>query len=243
MTTSISLSRRESGAHEGVVTRVAPDQRVDVQSVNAGPLRDVRVALPGYRPELGDRVLVMDASSSAFIIGVVASRRGRLEELAAHDVTVGQDAELRTGSVSARVEDGSIVVRSADGSIVLTHDPERGETRLCQPAGDLVLEAPAGTMRLKAKELEFEAEQITQRADRVLTVASHIGWSADRWELRVNRIKERAREVYRDVDEVLSTRAGRLRTVVRTSAQLLAKRTTIRSKEDTSIDGRQVLLG
>lgn len=207
---------------EGVITAVNDDGRASVQTVDTGALDDVRVAVMGYRPVVGDRVVLTQTASSVFVIGVVASA---------------------AGGVQMAVEDGVVVLRSEAGEVVLRHDPEAGETRLGAAAGDLLLEAPQGTVRLSAKAFEVDAETITQRAHRVLTIADQVAVSADRWDLRVHRIKERAHDAIRRVDGVLNTRAGRLRTVVATTAQLLAKRTSIRSEEDTAIDGRQVLLG
>ncbi len=215
-------------AFEAVVTHVDEDGRLAVRGTDRGLTHRARVALPFYRGAVGDRVLlVATARGDAFVIGTLAAA----------------EPALRVGGVEASNDDGAIVLKREDGAVILRHDPERGETRLGVAAGDLVLEAPEGTVRLRGKKLELEAEDIVQRAERVLTSAAQIGWSADRWELRANRLKERAREALLEVDALMHTRAGRLRTVVKKSAQLVAERTTIRSIEDTAIDGKQVLLG
>jgi len=210
-----------SGSLEAVVTEIAEGGRVSVQAVDEGPIEGVRIAVVGYQPCVGDRVILTHTPSSTFVIGVVASTLG----------------------VSVAFEEGTVVLRGADGEVVLRHDPAAGETRLGIAAGDLLLEAPEGTLTLKAQALDLEADTITQRARKVMTVATQVGVSADRWDLRVHKIKERAGEVLRQVEGTLTTKSGRLRTLVKGSAKLFAKRTTIRSKEDTAIDGRQVLLG
>ncbi|MFK7985531.1 MAG: DUF3540 domain-containing protein [Sandaracinaceae bacterium] len=211
----------QSTSLEAVVTDIAEGERVTVRSVDEGALEGVRIAVVGYRPCVGDRVILTRTASSTFVIGVVAS----------------------TAGVSVGFEDGAVVLRSSDGEVVLRHDPEAGETRLGSGAGDLLLEAPEGTLRLRAESVDIEADSIEQRARKVMTVATEVGISADRWDLRVHRIRERAGEVLRQVEGTLTTKSGRLRTIVKGSAKLFAKRTTIRSKQDTAIDGRQVLLG
>jgi hypothetical protein len=215
-------------AVEAIVTNVDDDGRLEVRTTDGGVTLRARVALPGYEGTVGDRVLLVSTSrGDAFVIGTVAAAPAR----------------LRVGPIEASEENGAIVLRRTDGTVVLKHDPSCGETRLGVAAGDLVLEAPEGALRFRAKKLDVDVEEIVQRTERMLTSALQIGWSVDRWDLRANRLKERAREALLEVDALLQTRAGRLRTLVKKSAQLLAERTTIRSKEDTAIDGKQVLLG
>ena len=57
------------------------------------------------------------------------------------------------------------------------------------------------------------------------------------------RILERANNVFRTVEGVIDTRAGRLRSLARETTQVRSGATSITSKEDTFIDGRRVLLG
>lgn len=49
--------------------------------------------------------------------------------------------------------------------------------------------------------------------------------------------------VFRDVQALLQTRAGTVRSIAREGMSLFADRTTIRSKKDTAVDGERVLLG
>ena len=58
-----------------------------------------------------------------------------------------------------------------------------------------------------------------------------------------HRLIERARDAFRDVSELSQSRLGRVRTIVREGYSLTSQRTTMVSKDDTSIDGKRILLG
>jgi hypothetical protein len=131
--------------------------------------------------------------------------------------------EVRTaGGASAEAVGERLVLRDARGSIVVVYDAERGTAEILAPDGDLVLSAPHGKISLKAAEVECEAGRI---------------------ELRADRIFERARDVYRDVEGLLQTRAHRVRTLATGAYQLFAKRVNVLAEEDAAVDGKRVLLG
>ena len=121
---------------------------------------------------------------------------------------------------SATVDGERIVVRNARGVVVVVYDAERDAAEIS--ATDLTLSAPKGQLRLQASEIVCEA---------------------GRFELRAERIVECATDVYREIGGLLQTRADRVRTLVRGSYQLLARRTQVVAEEDASLDGKRVLLG
>jgi hypothetical protein len=57
------------------------------------------------------------------------------------------------------------------------------------------------------------------------------------------RIMERAKNVYRQVEELQQTRANRVRTLVEGSYQLNSETTTIKSTQNVNIDGERIHLG
>jgi hypothetical protein len=126
------------------------------------------------------------------------------------------------GGASAEVDGERLVLRDARGSIVVVYDAERGTAEIAAPKGDLVLSAPHGKIALKAREVECEAGRIELRADRII---------------------ERARDIYRDVEGLLQTRAERMRTLATGAYQLFAKRVNVLAEEDAAVDGKRVLLG
>jgi hypothetical protein len=126
------------------------------------------------------------------------------------------------GGASAEVDGERLVVRDPRGAIVVVYDAERGTAEIVAPAGDLVLSAPQGKIALRAAEVECEAGRI---------------------ELRADRIFERARDLYREVDGLLQTKAERVRTLARGAYHLFAKRVNVAAEEDAAVDGKRVLLG
>jgi hypothetical protein len=144
---------------------------------------------------------------------------------------------LRTAKgATASVEGDAIVVRDPRGDIVVTYDAETGSARIAAPRGDLEL-AAGGTVRLVASDVSLEAKRSTRLSGETVTI------EAGRWELAATRILERAGEVYRECDDLVQTRAGRIRTLVKGTLQMFSRSTSMASDEDTSIDGRRVLLG
>jgi hypothetical protein len=160
--------------------------------------------------------------------GARALRKATAERIATRLVT--------SAGASAEVSGDTIVVRDPRGAIVVTYDAATGRTELTAP-GDLVLAAPEGKVLLKGREIELDADvRATVRSPEVVNAAG-------RWELVAERVIERAEDVYREVGSLLQVRAGRMRTIVRDTYQLFGKRVAVRAEEDTSIDGKRVLLG
>lgn len=123
---------------------------------------------------------------------------------------------------TATVVGETIELRDGGGALIVRYDAERGETVLAAARGDLVLSSETGRVVIRGAEASIEVGKL---------------------EISAGRIVERAFEVYRDVDTLLHTRAGRLRTLVRGAMDLLSGSTSIASEEDTAIDGKRVLLG
>jgi hypothetical protein len=130
---------------------------------------------------------------------------------------------VRTASgASAEVRGELLVLRDRKGSVVVVFDAETGSAEIVAARGDLSLSAPAGKIRLAAPEVVCDAGKL---------------------EINAERVVERAKEVYREVDGLLQTRAGRLREIVRDTYRVLARRVHIAAEEDTTVDGKRVLLG
>src|SRR5690606_7320813 len=169
-------------AAEAVVLGVPEPGRVEVRLTDGGGMLTARIAVVGYDPHTGDRVLVLtDARGDGYVVGVL----------------LASTPAARAGDVSVRVEGSEIGLYRDDGTLVLRYDAERGETVLASP-GDLVLEAREGRVRIAGAQLELTAAQIVQKTESLVTEAGSIAFSTDRWELRANRLKERARDAFID---------------------------------------------
>jgi len=209
------------------VVQAVEDGRLEVRHADRGGARlEARNAVHGYAPSEGDRVLCAGRGGAIYVTGVL----------------MAPPPTLPLGDATARVESGQLVIRGEDGELVLSFDPSSGETRLRAGRAALVLEA-AERLSLRAPEVTVDAEQLTQRVGRLVTEADQIATSVQRWDLRAGKITERARDAFRDVKNLLQTRAGTVRTIARGGLSMFAARTHIRSKKDTAVDGERVLLG
>jgi hypothetical protein len=104
----------------------------------------------------------------------------------------------------------------------------KGLTRLDFP-GDVELRA-AGRLRLDAKEgVELASEQITLRAERLLTL--------------VTNVRQQIASLYQHVTGTLQTIAGRQRTTVEGDSTLHARKIVRKAEDDVVVDGRTIKLG
>ena len=179
--------------------------------------------------------------------------------------SVQRPAEVRTPSgASAAVFGDALVVRDIAGAIVAVHDAATGETRIVA-SGDLVMQAGGRVVIAAGTDVDISARGTTNIAspvlsatvdraslhgreasvnvDRLVIAAQEISTLAGRFELRARRVIEQLGDVYRDVEGVDQTRAGRVRTLVAGVYRVFAQRSEVVSRDDSIIDGKRVLLG
>ena len=79
------------------------------------------------------------------------------------------------------------------------------------------------------------------------TTAQSLSYNVERYELTADRLVEKTRDAFprafRDVGDLLQIRAGRVRTLVQDVYTMCSRRTVMISRQDTSIDGKRILLG
>lgn len=181
-----------------------------------------------------------------------ASHRRAASSLSLDD---GTHAVVHEGGLEIRDAGGRMLVRFADGSATI--EAPSGDLTLSAPRGrvairaaeDIVLEA-AETASIVAKHLratgdksELFAGEVSVVARTIVTSAEEIAEKAARIERTAGRMIERAREAFYEVSGLSQSRLGRVRTLVRDAYSLRSKRTTMLSEDDTSIDGKRILLG
>ena len=64
-----------------------------------------------------------------------------------------------------------------------------------------------------------------------------------RYELTASTLVEQAREAVRGVEGLLEQRIGRARVFVKETFSMTSRRTQLDSEEDTTIDGKKILIG
>jgi hypothetical protein len=208
----------------------APEQRIRVRVFSG----DRATELPGDGVDVHDeagRLLVRFRDGAA----VIAAPSG--------DLTL----EAPMGRVVLR--SGIDVVMSAARDV--THHAGRAFEVSAGEEGDkpqLSVHPRATAVRGERLEVEVKQSRLvtgeaTVVARRIVTTAEQIAESVGRLEIRAKKLIEKTEDVFRDVAGLAQTRAGRIRTLVKDVHTLHARRTVMVSKEDTSIDGRKILLG
>ncbi len=206
-------------AREAVVLSLPDDGGIELRLIDGTRTR-ARVAVPTYAPSVGDRVLSLEGEESTWIVGVIHAAQ----------------MVLRTpAGASVRVEGDRISVQDEAGGLLLEHDASARQTRIARPEGELSIEA--GRVRIAGEQIDLEARGSvrTRAAERI----DHVG----RWELRAQRVLQQCVDVYREIEGVEATRAGRVRMLVKGVMRVFADRSEIASRQDTVIDGKRVLLG
>jgi hypothetical protein len=130
---------------------------------------------------------------------------------------------------SAELEDEAILIRDARGRVVLRFSEGEGLTLVAE-TGDLRLAAPNGRVVITSGEaLLFDAPEIRS--------------VAGRWELIADRAVETVKDAYKSCEGLMQVRATRMRQLLEGAFEVVADRASIRSEEETTIDGKRVLLG
>ena len=152
----------------------------------------------------------------------------------------GNLALRAAGSVA--VEAGAVAIRSRIG-IGLTVETPDGATQS-------VLTLEGGTARLAVPTLDVAARQAhlqageTRYAGRsLLAEVASLRLIAGRVETLAKTVVEKTRNLYRSVEELLETRAGRVRSLVDGTYHLKARDAVVRAERDVDVDGEKIRLG
>lgn len=143
-----------------------------------------------------------------------------------------------------------IEVRDGEGRLVFELDPVTGRTVVTVPRGDLVLQAAGdvkiaagGAVRCRGAEgIALEAGRGDQRS-RLRLAAGLAELVAGRVETVADRLFEKARSVFRQVEDLHQLRAGRARTVVADGFHLKSGHAVLECDDEMKIDGKTIHLG
>lgn len=245
---------------------------LDVRSPEAGRLR-ARLAVPAYRPAPGDTVLIATADGACFVVGALGALREASTSVEAADgarATV-EDGALRvydpSGELVLEHADGKTIVRSKAVEVRSEGDLDfaaAGDLRL-RAEGEVAIDGATGTrlasgdthLRLRPHRAEVRAPRLgvdAARADvkieeanvvtRTLrTVAERVHRKVGVLETRAQRLVERSRESWREVEGLSQTRAGRLRLVAQETLSALAQHTLLQARDDVKVKGEKIHLG
>jgi hypothetical protein len=174
----------------------------------------------------------------------------------------GATAELEGAPGSER-----LAIRSASGTMLFEYHAD-GTSRCVvhAPEGDLALRADRGAITLEAAQgvairtpgpvalgcgrfvgevgqAQLEAQDLTLRATTIRSFAQRVQSTFGVGEIRVGRWIERFGAVYREVEKLSQTRAGRIRTIARETLQVLGRRAVFKAEADLKLKGESIHLG
>lgn len=177
-------------------------------------------------------------------------REGRLRlEVAKGDLELcARDGRvLLSGSQGVVIDGGDSVAVTARRSVTLRTEPAtvpgveaaRAEVSLSRDE----LRLGAKTLGMQALRAAITSDELALAARSLRTVAKVAVQSVGVLETRAERVVERAKNVYRDVEELAQTRAGRVRVVARETLHAIGRRAVLRGDEDVKIKGEKIHLG
>ena len=232
--------------------------RVEVQ----GQLRRAQLAVAsGYRPEIGDGVLLVAGEGDAYYaIGVLRAAW----EVGAHQSVVSECSDGTQVSLDEASGEQVLRVKSASGAVLFEHFPAQ-QRSVVRAEGALEVRAQAGDLELSSEKkvriqggegVELEAPTFTGKverarleADKVVTTARVVETTAELVRQTVGildtsaqRILERAKEAFRDVEGLAQTRAGRVRMVAEKTFRVLGERTHFKARKDMKLRGERIYL-
>lgn len=169
---------------------------------------------------------------------VVEHRAGKSVVLVEDDLELRarRDVSIAAGG-AVRIESGEGALLRADGPVELASSAsslrvDGDRVRMNAP----LLEAITDRADVKAKEANLVVGTLRSAMHRLVERAEVV-------ERTAGRVVERAREVYREVEELSQTKAGRLRLVADTALSLLGQSTTVQAREDIKVKGEKIYLG
>lgn len=195
--------------------------------------------------------------------GASAAREG--EALALRDAKGRLLVRYENGRAEIAAPDGDLVLAAPAGRVVLKsaldvevhaerdivqHATRRLSIQTGAPDGAPDVTIEPGQTKVVVKNLEVQAQasrvvtgKATVLAQEIVTTAKRVAHNVERYEVTATRIVETAKDAFFDVADLVQSRIGRARTLVKGAYTLHAKRAIVASKEETKVDGKKVLLG
>jgi len=156
------------------------------------------------------------------------------------ELAAGGDLVLRAAR-EVRVESGEAIAARALGPIELCSEVSGGASALSLDGDRARL--TSAHVSVAAERADVKVTDANVVAKTLRTVAYRILERADRVERTADRVVERAREAFREIQELDQTKAGRLRLVADTALSLLGRSTTLKAREDVKVQGEKIYLG
>jgi hypothetical protein len=186
-------------------------------SSRGGTVRAERAAGCLLEPAVDDLVLICrDEEGRGFILSVLKRREGE-----------GKSSLCLPGDTVLDIKEGTLTVSAERVELW-------GRRQLSASAPAVEIKAVKGTALLG--ELSFLAGTLRGSIGKIMTKIGSM-------ETAVERLIQKVKRCYRDVEDFEETRIGRVRYLVKGMFSLQAKNTVIESEEAVRIDGDKIYLG
>jgi hypothetical protein len=150
------------------------------------------------------------------------------------------DLALRTRGKLELDGAAGVSIRSAEHVRVEANDGRHASTLRVEPGK---AELRAGALILAAETASLVFGDVRSRLARLRSTIGDATLSATRLESTAERVFERAKSVFRTVEDVHQLVAGRSRTLVDGGFELRARHASIDAQDDVKIDGKRIHLG
>ncbi len=175
-------------------------------------------------PKVGDNVLVAGEDlSSGYVIGVLPAK----DAVHAARFTIEEDDD--SGKVIVSVPLGDLDFRAEKGSINL--EASQNINLNCH---ELDLDSAKGD--IKITEATYQGRILGMTVERTKMLIGKVNST-------VGRLVEKAKNVYRDVENLNQVKAGRMRTLVDGSYHVKGERIVEKARKEVRIDGEKINLG
>jgi hypothetical protein len=159
--------------------------------------------------------------------------------------------DLRLAAPAGRVViQSGLDVSVEAGRDVIHHAGRRFEVFAAGPEGAPQVRVDHASTELRGEAVHVEARRARAVVAEAALVARAVAATAERmavtagaYELLAERMVVRTQNSFREIADLCEERAGRVRALVRGVYALTSRRTTMRSSDDTTIDGSRILLG
>jgi len=214
MSAAKKLVRREAYLESGRVERIG--EMIEV-SLGTGTCEARRAKSCLVAPEVGDSVLcALEPDGAAFVVAVLAGLEGAPTKLA---VDGDLNLQARGGRVSLCASEGVDIV--SGGAVAMT-------------SSELHVRAKKGSMAIE--ELGFFGRLVQAEVAKVSLVAQEV-------DSVLTRLTQRAKRVFRFVEEIDQTRAGTVDMRAQNLIAIRGENAVISARVLAKVDGEQIHLG
>lgn len=173
-------------------------------------------------PHIDDKVLIAGENlESGFIVGLFPSEYG------INSYTIGHDHKSKKTTLT--IPDGDLDLRSNKGSINI-----QAAKGVSINSSEFTLDSAKGN--IKITEANYQGLKLGATVERTKLLLGKVT-------SKVGRIIEKAKNVYRQVDNLNQIKAGRMKTVISGSYHLKSERIVEKAEKEVSIDGEKINLG